>query len=52
LVYICKRLVGWPAAIASRPAPTVNHGVPPALHHSIGRAVARLLLILIYPPLR
>jgi hypothetical protein len=53
LVYICKRLVGWRAAIAGRPTPTINHGVPPAPHHSTGRAVARLqLLILIHPPLR
>jgi hypothetical protein len=51
-----KRLVGWPGAIAAmrrpdKPAPTINRGTPPALHHSTGRAVARLQL-LIYPPLR
>jgi hypothetical protein len=51
-----KRLVGWPGAIAAmrrpdKPAPTINRGTPPAPHHSTGRAVARLQL-LIYPPLR
>jgi hypothetical protein len=75
LVYICKKLVGWQAAFAGKPAPTgfgvhlreigrlagrhrrqasshnKNRSTPPALHHSTGRAVARLQL-LIYPPLR
>ncbi|MCS3837217.1 hypothetical protein HNR03_001815 [Pseudomonas sp. JAI111] len=51
-MYTCKRLVGCQAAIAARPAPTIDRRTRFALHHSIGRAVARLLLILIHPPLR
>jgi hypothetical protein len=56
-VYICRRLVGWRTAIAGRPAPTMDRCLPPAPHHSTGRAVARLqLLILIWllicPPRR
>jgi hypothetical protein len=56
-------LVGWQAAIASRLAPTEEQRqrkkqkqkprTPAALHHSTGRALARLqLLILIHPPPR
>ena len=49
---IRKELVGWQAAIA----PTESRGrsaYTPAPHHSSGRALARLqLLILIYPPHR
>ena len=54
--YICKVSVDWQAAFASRLAPTEEqrqNGVHPASHHSSGRALARLqLLILIHPPLR
>src|SRR5690242_5252977 len=60
--YICKKLVGWQAAFASRLAPTEEHkqsngrsAYPHALHHSTGRALARLpllILILIHPPPR
>jgi hypothetical protein len=50
--YTCERLVGCQAAITGRPAPTMDRCLPPALHHSIGRAVARLLLILTHPPRR
>ncbi|TWC59377.1 hypothetical protein FBY04_103368 [Pseudomonas sp. SJZ080] len=46
-------LVGCEAAIASKPAPTKADRRTPASHHSSGRALARLqLLILIHPPLR
>jgi hypothetical protein len=47
-------IVGCQAAIAAmrrpdKPAPTVNRGIPPALHHSTGCALARQqLLILIH----
>jgi hypothetical protein len=48
-----KRLVGCQAAIASRLAPTMDRRTPCAPHHSTGRALARLqLVILIHPPLR
>ncbi len=51
-------LVGWQAAIASKLAPTEEQRQsspyhPAASHHSSGRALARLqLLILIHPPPR
>jgi hypothetical protein len=57
-VCTCKRFVGFQAAIAAmrrpdRPAPTIDRRTRFAPHHSTGRAVARLqLLILIHPPLR
>ncbi|VVN84419.1 hypothetical protein PS710_01372 [Pseudomonas fluorescens] len=51
--YIRERLVGWQAVFAGKPAPTFNRCTPFAPHHSSGRALARLqLLILIHPPLR
>ncbi|MNF93114.1 hypothetical protein D3C84_757790 [compost metagenome] len=55
--YIRKISIGWQAAIASKLAPTERQrqrqsGVHrAAFHHSSGRALARLqLLILIHPP--
>jgi hypothetical protein len=46
-------LVGCQGAIAGKPAPTMDRRTRFALHHSTGRALARLqLLILIQPPLR
>ena len=75
-MHVRKKLVGWQAAFAGRPAPIGNdlhlqeigrlsgrlrgqasllQGVRCtrfAFHHSLGRALARLLLILICPPLR
>ena len=56
--YIRKKLVGWQAAIASKLAPTEEQSksrsaYTHASHHSSGRALARLqLLILIHPPPR
>jgi len=48
-----REQVGCQAAIASKPAPTKADRRTPASHHSSGRALARLqLLILIHPPLR
>jgi hypothetical protein len=55
--YVWEILVGCQAAIAGKPAPTEKQRqkprTPAALHHSSGRALARLqLLILIHPPPR
>ncbi|RON58538.1 hypothetical protein BK665_00990 [Pseudomonas frederiksbergensis] len=56
--YVRERLVGCQAAFAGKPRSYEKQkrsGIHlPALHHSLGRALARLLLILILlcPPLR
>ncbi|MHC8327212.1 hypothetical protein [Pseudomonas sp. LB1P83] len=55
LMYTCKKSVGYQAAFAGKPRSykkQAEQRTALALHHSSGRALARLqLLILIHPPL-
>ncbi|MDR6929538.1 hypothetical protein J2Y56_005620, partial [Pseudomonas sp. BE134] len=45
--YIPERLVGCQAAFAGRPVPTMDRRTAFAFHHSTGRALARLQLLML-----